>query len=67
MTISLRIWEAFFFGNQPKTAFAIEKHHTYHITVPPSSGLIGLGVMKEIEQDDLVFQVGVRNHTPGVS
>ncbi len=44
----------------------IEKHHTYHITVPPSSSITGLGVVEEIEPDDIVFQAGVRNHIPGV-
>lgn len=44
----------------------VEKHHTYHITVPPSSSITGLGVVEEIEPDDLVFQAGVRNHVPGV-
>lgn len=44
----------------------VEKYHTYYITVPPSSSITGLGVVEEIEPDDLVFQAGVRNHIPGV-
>jgi hypothetical protein len=44
----------------------VEKHHTYHIVVPPSSSITGLGVVDEVELDDLVFQAGVRNHMSGV-
>ena len=31
----------------------IEKHHTYHITIPPSSSVTGLGVVDEIKLDTL--------------
>lgn len=44
----------------------VEKHHTYHVIVPPSSSVTGLGVVDEIKFDDIVFQAGVRNHVPGV-
>ncbi len=42
-----------------------EKHYTYQVAVPPSSSVTGLGVVEGIEQGDLVFQVGVRDHLPG--
>jgi len=45
---------------------SVEKHHTYHVIVPPSSSVTGLGVVDEIKFDDIVFQAGVRNNTPGV-
>jgi hypothetical protein len=43
----------------------LKKHHTYEVLVPPSSSITEVGVLNEIEQGDLVFQVGVRDHVPG--
>lgn len=41
-----------------------QKHHTYQTLTPPSSSIIGIA--DEIDDGDLVFQVGVRNHLPGI-
>jgi hypothetical protein len=41
-----------------------EKHHTYETLTPPSSSLVPVSDL--VENGDLVFQIGVRNHTPGI-